>query len=59
MTDLLLAGPRWLADRAWYFLARRVLPAIDDNLADVGEAPPVRLGAVGVPRRLDVRGYGR
>lgn len=59
MTRLLLAAPRWLADQAWYALARRILPAIDDNLLDVGDAPPTRLGAVGVPRRLDVTGYGR
>jgi hypothetical protein len=51
--DAVLAPARWLADRAWFALARRVLPAVDDNLVDVGEAP-TRYLAVGVPRRLDI-----
>lgn len=37
MIGLLLAPGRWVADRVWFALASRVLPAVDDNLADVGE----------------------
>lgn len=35
IVDLILAPGRWVADRAWLYLARKVLPTIDDNLADV------------------------
>jgi hypothetical protein len=39
--DLALAPARFILDRAWYALARRVLPAVDDNLADLDDAEPI------------------
>lgn len=37
MIERMLPRPvRWALDRGWEFLARRVLPAVDDSLADIG-----------------------